>query len=596
MAEKGMDYWVSTLSRVLYIDLTKKVFWVENREDLFSKWLGGIGVATQLYKEEVPKDADPLSPQNAVIFAIGPFSATFPFGSKTVAVFKSPLNGYFAESHAGGRSAAAMRAAGYGAIVIRGASDRPIYLVIDEGKVRFRDAAILWGMRSIVTVGRILREVTPNPGRRAIMRIGRAGERLVRYANVTTETFRHFGRMGLGAVFGSKKLKAVVITGGKGYKVPNIAEYRKVYREILDLATKSELMKKYHDLGTPANIVPLNKIGALPTRNFSSGSFEQAEEISGERLAETMLARRVACAACPTACIHIAALREEYEEERYFYKIDFLSYDYELIYSLGTNLGIGDREGLLKLIRAVEVEGLDAISTGVALAWATEAYEKGLVSKDDTLVELRWGDWESYIKAVHHIVNQPTEFYRHLAMGVEEAARKYGGQDFAIAFNKVEPAGYHTGPLYVIGLITGSRHSHLDAGGYSMDQKILKAGKEIPPPEKAMEMVAEEEAWRQILASLVICYFARGIYKPPLVAKALKSLGYGVSEDDIVRLGKKIYCEKQSIKLREGYDPSKVRIPSRITETPTPLGKIDEDYVRKAVSSVRDVIIRFLGE
>ena len=590
-----MTDWVKTLSKVLYVDLTKKMYWIEDREDLFSKWLGGVGVATQLYKEEVPKSTDPLSPENVIVLAIGPLTLAYPLASKTVAVFKSPLNGYFAESHAGGRSAAAIRSAGYGAVVIKGSSERPIYIVIDSSKVRFRDAATLWGMRSTETVGRILREVAPGPGHRAIMRIGRAGERLVRYATVVTETYRHFGRMGLGAVFGSKKLKAVVIVGKKGYRVPDIRGYREVYNEIYDLATKSPLMKKYHDLGTPANILPLNELGALPTKNFTSGKFDLAEEISGEKLAETVLVRRIACAGCPTACIHIAGLREEYPEEKFFFKIKFISYDYELLYALGSNLGVGRREGILKLIEAVEEEGVDAISAGVALAWATEAYLRGLVTDEETLVPLNWGYYDSYVKAIHYIVKQPNEFYKTLALGVEEAAAKYGGMEFAVTFNKVEPAGYLTGPLYFISLIAGARHSHLDAGGYSMDEKLLKKGG-LPEPREAMMMVAEEEAWRQVLNSLVVCLFARGIYKPEVVVKSLKTLGYSFTPEDLVKLGKRIYVEKHSIKLKEGYDPLKVRIPERILETPTPHGKLSSDYIKEALKAFKEVLSEFRSE
>ncbi len=586
-----MSEWVKQLSKVLYIDLTRKMFWVEDREDLFSKWLGGIGVATQLYKEEVPRRADPLGSENAIIFAVGPLTEAFPLGSKTVAVFKSPLNGFFAESHAGGRSAVAIREAGYGAIVIKGASDRPIYLVIDSDKVRFRDAATLWGMRSTTTVGRILREATPGAGRRTIMRIGRAGEKLVRYASVITETYRHFGRMGLGAVFGSKKLKAVVIIGKRGIKLPDPKAFRDAYKEIFDLTTKSEIMKKYHDLGTPANVIPLNKIGALPTKNFRSGKFELAEEISGEKMAEEVLVRRVACTACPTACIHIAALREEYEDERYFYKIEFHSYDYELIYSLGSNLGIGDRFGLLKLISVVEEEGLDAISTGVVLAWATEALEKGVVSTEETIVPLKWGDWKNYMKAIEYLIKQPNDFYRTLAKGVEEAAKVYGGREFAMAYNKVEPAGYHTGPLFHASLIIGSRHSHLDSGAYSMDQKILKKGSDLPSPKEAAEMIIKEEAWRQILNSLVVCLFARGIYTPENVIKALGALGIKVDEETLRKIGNAIYLEKHRIKFEEGFDPSKVKLPKRAMEVPTPLGKVTEEYIAEVVKYYKEYIL-----
>ncbi|HDD25849.1 MAG TPA: aldehyde:ferredoxin oxidoreductase [Acidilobales archaeon] len=578
-----MSY-IRYLSKVLYIDLTRKTFWVESREDLFSEWLGGIGVATQLYKEEIPSKADPLGPENAIIFAVGPFTMAYPLGSKTVAVFKSPLNGYFAESHAGGRSAAAIRLAGYGAIVIKGASERPLYLVIDGNKVLFRDAGTLWGMRSTETVGRVLRDATSGAGVRTIMRIGKAGERLVRYATVITETYRHFGRLGLGAVFGSKKLKALVIIGKGGFKVPNPKEYREVFKEIYETATKSPVMRKYHDLGTAANVIPLSKIGALPTRNFSSGNFEHAEEISGEKLAEHVLARRVACSGCPIACIHVAALREPYGDEPYFYKTTFISYDYELLYSLGSNLGISSREGLLKLIYAVEEEGLDAISTGVILAWITEAFKKGLISEKEVLAKPDWGKYEEYIKIVHNIIKQPNEFYKVAALGVHELGKKYGGEEFAIEFNKVEPAGYHTGPLFIASLIIGARHSHLDSGAYSMDQKLLKAGKPVPEVKEGFKMIYEEESWRQVLNSLVICLFARGLYKPEVVLKALRGLGYRFrSVDELKELGKRIYLKKHLIKLSEGYDPLKVKVPKRLLEVKTALGPVNGEYVRGIV-------------
>ncbi|MEM4751184.1 MAG: aldehyde ferredoxin oxidoreductase family protein [Desulfurococcaceae archaeon] len=578
------------LSNVLYIDLTKKIFWTESREDLFSKWLGGIGVATQLYKEEVEGNIDPLGPENVIVFAVGPLTGVYPLASKTIAVFKSPLTNYFAESHAGGRSALAIRFAGYSAIVIKGASDRPIYIVIDDEKVRFRDASVLWGMRSTETVGGVLREVTAGAGHRTIMRIGRAGERLVRYASVVTETYRHFGRLGLGAVFGSKKLKALVIVGRRGFKVPNVPAYREVYEEVYSLAVKSLAMKKYHDLGTAANVLTLNSIKALPTRNFSSGYFEAAEEISGERLAETVLARRVACAGCPTACVHLAALREPYPEEPYFYKIKFVSYDYEPLYALGSNLGIKSREGFLKLVDVVEEEGLDAISTGVVLAWATEAYINGLISEKELLTRVNWGDYEAYIKVVRNIVMQPNEFYKTLALGVEEAAKRYGGLDYALAFNKVELAGYHTGPLYHISLLIGFRHSHLDAGAYSMDEEILVRGKQLPTPEEAVKRIVEEESWRQVLNSLVVCLFARGIYRPETVTKCFKPLNVEYTVEQLKELGRKIWLEKQLIKKSEGFNPLELRIPRRVLETPTSLGRIDEGYIKEALKHFNGIL------
>ncbi|MCX8196169.1 MAG: hypothetical protein N3F67_03730 [Acidilobaceae archaeon] len=580
--------WVKEISKVLYVDLSKKTFWVESREDLFSKWLGGIGVAVQLYKEEVPKGADPLGPENAIVLAVGPLTAVFPMASKTISVFKSPLTGTMAESHAGGRAPAAIRFAGLGAIVIKGASERPVYLVVEGERVRFRDAGTLWGMRSAETVGRVLREALPGAGLRTIMRIGRAGERLVRYANVIIETYRHFGRMGLGAVFGSKKLKALVVIGRRSSKVPKIREYREAYAEILEVA-RGAATKKYHELGTAANVLPLNKLGALPTRNFLSGRFEGAESISGERLLES-LSRRLSCVGCPVACIHLAAIREQYEDEKYFYKVENVPYDYELLYALGSNLGVSDTVGVLKLIKVVEEEGMDAISAGVALAWATEALERGLITKEHTIVELKWGDWQAYSKSLHYIVEQPNDFYKVLALGVREAASRYGGEEFALHYNGLEPAGYHTGPLYHLSLAIGGRHSHLDAGAYGMDEGLASAKARVPEPEEAVRLIASEESWRQVLNSLAVCLFGRRVYGPGAVTKALRSLGYELGEKELEELGKSIYLERHTVKLSEGFRPEDVKIPRRVLETPTPLGFVTEEYLRRGIQHFAETI------
>ncbi|RLF18607.1 MAG: aldehyde:ferredoxin oxidoreductase [Thermoprotei archaeon] len=570
--------------RVLYIDLDHRRFKVEDREDLFKHRLGGIGVAIRLLTEECPKAADPLSPDNVVVFSVGPLTGILPLASKTVAVFKSPLTKTLGESHAGGRSAVAIRSAGYGAIVIKGASSTPVYLVIDKEGVRFRDASGLWGVASSFTVGRVIREREAGAGLRTIMRIGKAGEKLVAYASVITETYRHFGRHGLGAVFGSKKLKAIVVQGDQTVKVANPASYRDLYSRVFNEAVKSSLMKKYHDLGTAANIIPLNHIKALPTKNLTQQGFEGAEEISGESLAEKYLGRRIACSHCPVACIHLAALREPYVDEPYFYKTTFVSYDYELLYALGSMIGVSDVSSLLKLIHEVDKLGLDAMSTGVALAWATEAYMKGLINEKDTLgLEFKWGSSEAYLKAVSYIVDQPNEFYASLAKGAEAAASRYGGLDYALCFGGLEMPGYQTGLAAYVGFFTGARHSHLDSGGYSLDQKALKEKKRLTTEEVA-SILLKEEAWRQILSSLVVCFFAREIYRPGLVAEALSLLGLHLSVEDLDKLGLEILKEKQSFKLREGFDPRRLRIPKRILEASTPLGPVNEEDLREAIA------------
>jgi len=567
------------LSRVLTIDLSTQRFDIAERHDLFEASLGGAGVAARLLDEECPQGADPLGPENSIIFAVGPLVGLFPLASKTVAMFKSPHTGHLGESHAGGRSATSIRLAGYGAIVIRGASASPTYLVIDGDRVHFRDASALWGLQSSATVGRVLREREAGSGHRSILRIGPAGERMVTYACVITETYRHFGRLGLGAVFGSKRLKAIVIAGHRSLPVADPVGYRRVYDALYEAATASPAMKKYHDLGTPMNVLPLNELGALPTRNLSEARFDHAAAVSGEALAEGFLGRRLACSHCPIACIHLAALRTPHPNEPYFYKTSMLGYDYELIYALGSLLGVGNPERLLLLMDEVEAQGLDAISTGVSLAWATEARERGLVSEEDLDgVRLAWGDGVAYRDAVRRIVTQPTDLYRALARGVAAAAAAYGGEDFALAFGGNEMAGYHTGPAGYLGFLVGARHSHLDNAGYAIDQKRLAVGA-TPTAEGLIDEIVAEEEWRQVLSSLVVCFFARGLYTPDVIGAALACAGIDANEDRLRHIGADTLARKWAFKRHCGFDPASLRLPERIFETPSPSGTIARNAI-----------------
>ncbi len=573
------------LKRVLHIDLNRRRSWVEERPDLFEESLGGAGVGIRLLDELCPADADPLGPDNPIIFTVGPLTGLFPVVSKTVAMFKSPHTGELGESHAGGRSAIAIRMAGYGAITIQGASDMPIYLVIDGDKIYFRDATALWGLRSSNTIGSVLRERESGSGMRTIMRIGRAGEQQVTYACVITETYRHFGRLGLGAVFGSKRLKGIVVAGKRTLPVADRRAYRKTYDQIFQAATESELMKKYHELGTAMNVNPLNVIGGLPTRNLQSGVFEGAEAISGERMAEEYLGRRVACAHCPVACIHLATLRTPYPNDPYFYKTTMMGYDHEPIYATGSMLGIDDVPGMLRLMDEIEIQGLDVMSAGVALAWATEALNRGLISTEEETdgVRLSFGDAESYIAATERIVSQPTDFYRALARGVDYAAEQYGGAEFALAFGGNEMPGYHTGPACHLGYLSGARHSHLDSAGYSLDQKTM--GRDPgPTPEDVAQKLIEEESWRQVLTSLVICLFARGVYDMETVQQALAAAGFERSAEALEQLGADILRRKYAFKRAAGFSLDDVRLPARIFETEAPAGPFDEAYMRAALA------------
>ncbi len=289
-----------------------------------------------------------------------------------------------------------------------------------------------------------------------------------------SETYRHFGRTGLGAVFGSKKLKALVVSGKRSLPVADRKGYRQLYDEIHQQAVTSKLMKKYHDLGTAANILPLNAIGGLPTRNLQAG-----------RIAKPSASRAGLCrglSGAAAGCAHdgglhpIAALREPYGTCPTF-RTRMVTYDYEPIFSLGSMLGINDPRNILRLLDRVDDWGLDCMSAGVVLGWATEALEKGLIPADETDgVNLRWGDYTGYLAAAERLITQPTPFYQALARGVDHAASIYGGREFALAYGHNEIPGYHTGPAAHLGFLLGARHSHLDNAGYSVDQKEMLAG------------------------------------------------------------------------------------------------------------------------
>jgi aldehyde:ferredoxin oxidoreductase len=571
------------LRKVLYIDLTKNESWVEERQELFEDWMGGTGVGIRLLQEECPAGADPLSPAAPIILSIGPLNGIFPVATKTVATFKSPLTGELGESYAGGRLSLAMRFAGHEAVVIRGRAQRPCYISIRDGDVKIKDATSIWGIDA-QTTGIILRDREPGVGRRSIIRIGPAGEAGVRYAGVVVDTYRHFGRLGLGAVFGSKRLKALVVSGTEHVDVPEIKRYREVYDRLYQTAVQTSAMEKYHDFGTSVNIGVLNFLKGLPTKNFLASSFDSAESIGGEIFAEKHLLRRLSCAGCPIGCVHIAGLKTAFSPHQEF-ELRKISYDYEPIYSLGSNLGVGSAEGILQLIDVCERLGLDVMSAGVVLSWATEALEKGLVGSKETLdVPLQWNGVEGYARAMENIARAPNEFYEALGRGVEYASEKYGGREYAMSLGRNEVSGYHTGPASIVGQLVGVRHSHLDNAGYAIDQK---AAKKSMDSESMVEEIIREDDSRGVFNSLVGCLFARGVYTDGNIIDSLGAVGIVKSKEDLQELGRRIFEEKYRFKVREGFDLSRQRIPRRFYETVSTLGMVTPETVEEMIRIYR---------
>lgn len=567
------------LVRILHIDLTTGETRVEDRADLFQEYMGGTGVAMRLLDELVHDDRDPLAPVQPVIVAIGPLTTIFPVVTKAVATFRSPLTGEYGESHAGGQLASALRYAGYDALVLTGAAERLVYLVIDGESVEVRPADALLGM-DVIETGRVIRDRIEGAGHRSIIRIGPAGEARpgrdgIRYANVNVDTFRHFGRLGLGAVFGSKNLKAIAVIGQQHLGLPKDSRiYKKVYAEVYDRVLHTDAMQKYHELGTPANILPLSELGALPTYNVRQGYFGEADQIGGEAFAENELITKRACAGCQIGCIHVALYRRPFAPG-WEYESTLVAYDHELIYAVGSLLGVGDRPDVLRLIEDIDKAGMDTISCGTALAWATEAMERDLIQPEQFGgIDLRWGDAERYAQGVAAIVRGEAEVARWLGQGEVQAARYYGGQEYVAAVGGQGIAGYWTGYAHVLGHLLGARHSHLDNAGYALDQKL-----DPYTDEAIIDRIIADEAERIVQTSTAICLFARGVYDLDTISRALGSVGIQRSAGQLQAMGERIYWERVRLRERLGFQARLDDVPRRFFETPTPRGRLEPQRV-----------------
>jgi aldehyde:ferredoxin oxidoreductase len=581
-------------NRILKIDLTRKKAEVYSDKKLYDEFIGGTGVATKLLYDHHISKIDPLSEEAPIILSIGPLNGIYPIATKTIAMFKSPLTGNLGESHAGGRLFMSMYDANLSAIVITGKLDIPSYIAIENENVHFVPANSIWGQSASATE-RILRSAEKGVGKRSILRIGPAGENLSLMANVSVDTGRHFGRLGLGAVMGSKNLKAIVISGSYRRKMEKFAEFNKIYNEIFWAAVKSPAMKKYHNLGTPQNVIPLNKINSLPTRNFSQGFFEGAEALSGENLAKNYLAQQIACANCPVGCIHLGTLREAFEDETHF-KTFKIPYDYEPIYAMGTNLSINEPNALFKLLNIVEKTGWDVMETGITLSWATEAFEEGLIGTKETEgLVLNFGDAETYQKVLLKMKENKGEFFKDLNKGSAYCAEKYGGKEFAINFGRNGSPGYITGRDAFLGFLMGVRHSHLDSAGYSLDEKII-SGDLSEDPESEIDMLINEEEWRFILNSLTICLFARKIYTEDLVLRALASVGISKTSDDLKNIAQKIHALKYKIKLENGFNLDTLSFPDKLFRVQTGRGKMDRKTVQEMIEKYAGRIKTLVSE
>jgi len=574
--------------RVLVVDLSTgrgSVMSIFEGRDTFA---GGSGLAVHLFNKYAHFDKPWNDHEQPLIFSIGPLTGYFPLMSKTVCAFKSPYHDQYAESHAGGRSALALRFADIDALVITGKAKRPSCLVIGSRTLELKEVHYLWGM-NVYATGKVLRQMFKGTGHRSILRIGPAGENGSAMAGINVDSYRHFGRLGGGTVMGSKNLKGIVILGDGIFPLTESKEYPKLFQEVYKQLTDTDMMSKYHNLGTPANVVLLNDLKALPIRNLQKTSDPEIQGITGEKFAADALLRNAACAGCPVGCIHIGFIRERFKgEHRYLYRQ--MPYDHEPIFAAGSMLGVTNCFEVLSLIDVTDKMGLDVMSACVALAWATEAIEKGILSEKETIVPLRFGEAKIYGEALNHLAYGTNDFYRLLTQGTMKAAEHYGGKEFACVLGQ-EMAGYATGEVFFTSQALGLRHSHLDAAGYSYDQK--PKGKTVSD---AVNFLIRDEQERVFLTSLVACLFARNVYTKELLSQCLSSVGYQSLADNIDSVSSNIQKLRWKTRIETGFDPKKVSIPKRFTEITTWKGNIDQDFLKSLQQEYAQWISEFWKE
>lgn len=447
--------------KILHVDLTKGEVTTETPpESFYRRYLGGAGFVSYYLLKEVPKGADPLGPENVLIFANGPVTGVpVAGGGRSSMGAKSPLTGGYGEADVGGFFGAELRLAGYDGIVVHGKAPKPVYLWIHDGEVEIRPADHLWGMTTLECQNAVRQELGDSRIRLAM--IGPGGEKLSRLACVINDLKHAAGRTGLGAVMGSKNLKAVAARGKIQVPLADPEGLRALARWMRDhWPEKSQGM---HDYGTSGGVMDLNEFGALPTRNFQDGRFEGAEKISGQTMAATILIERGSCYACPIACKRVVKI----DDADYQVNPEFGGPEYETVGSFGSNCGVDDLRAISKANEICNAYGLDTISTGMMVSFAMECYEAGLLTKKDTGgLDLRFGNAKAMVELTRQIAEReglgdllaegPRVAAAKIGRGAEQFAIEVKGQPFPMheCRNRHGQAlGYAVSP-------TGADHMH----------------------------------------------------------------------------------------------------------------------------------------
>ncbi len=536
--------------RYLRIDLTRGTKDdVPLDQNVLRRFLGGVGLGVHLLLREGPPGVGPFAPESPLIFSLSPLVGTpLTTSAKFAVLAKSPLTYRLNDALSSSHFALAAKKSGYDAIVITGACATPSILILDDGAMRLEPAGPLWGQPASVVEEALQQRLG---ARFHCAVIGPAGERLVRYATISHAN-RHAGRGGLGAVLGSKRLKAVAVAGSQRVEVANPAAVVEAAR---DLSQRSfgPATAKYRELGTVSNLLTFNRLSALPTRNFQAGQFEGAEALSGESLNGALRVARRSCAACTIGCEHIYATGG-----------GEVRLEYETLFALGPLCGISDREAVLRCAKRCDELGLDTISAGATIAFAMECAERGLLSEEG----LRFGNSDMVLSLLERIARREG-LGALLAEGSRRAAEVIGGKapDFAPHVKGLELPGYEPRALQTmaLGFAVGSRGAdHNRSGAYEVDFSN-KTDRLHGDPEAAT-LAVETEDRAALMDSLILCKFLRGVFSDlweESAALLRPVTGWDVTGDELRLLAKRVVTAKKLYNQREGWTTAEDTLPKR---------------------------------
>jgi len=581
--------------KILRVDLSSSHIRIEQLDDVFyRKYIGGEGFVAYYLLTELAPRTDPLGPENRLIFAAGPVTGVpIPGNGRNSVGAKSPLTGGFGEAEVGGLWGAELKHAGFDAVIFEGKSDKPVYLWIHDGEAELRDAYHLWGRETGDTESLIRDELKDRLIR--IASIGPAGEKLVRYACVMNDLRDAAGRTGMGAVMGSKNLKAIAVRGHK--KKLDISDPQKL-RELTSWLNENmeEVAGWAHNYGTGGDMDGYAASGNLPTRNFRDGDFPNADALDAKTIKETVRIGMEGCYACSVRCKKVVKVDAPWPVDP-----KYGGPEYEALAALGSDCGIDDLKAVAKANEICNRNSVDVISTGAVIAFAMECYEEGILTDEDTEgLNLRFGNAQAMVEMVRRTV-QRRGLGDILAEGVRRAAERIGkgAEKFAVHVKGQEVPMHEPRLKRSLGLgyavsPTGADHQHnlhdmglaTAVGSYSGLGILEPIPLEDLGPRKVRALMYVVN-WRVVDNCLLMCNFLPWDYQQQTeITRAVT--GWNTTAWELMKVGERVTTMARIFNIREGFGREDDWLPERFFQPATmgPLSNtaVDADNFRKAVS------------